>query len=57
MSLTLNDFQRRNGIVNLSIFIFCLKMNNNQGIIYGIFWIVHLVTCCIFRKHGQLTQI
>ena len=27
MSLTLNDFQRRNGIVNLSIFLFCLKMN------------------------------
>ena len=27
MSLTLNDFQRMNGIVNLSIFQFCLKMN------------------------------
>ena len=27
MSLTLNDFQRRNGIVNCSIFQFCLKMN------------------------------
>ena len=27
MSLTLNNFQRRNGIVNLSIFQFCLKTN------------------------------